>query len=66
MVTNLENASLSLFEDASAGDFHLRSTASDAIDRGAQLEAGTCDDDMSGNPRPNGSAPDLGAFEYQN
>ena len=48
------------FLDLEGGDLHLRPD-SPAIDRGAALpELGT---DLSGMPRPQGVAPDLGAYE---
>jgi hypothetical protein len=44
-------------------DFHLKSTATDFIDAGADLSA-TFSDDIIGTFRPQGSAWDIGAFEY--
>jgi uncharacterized repeat protein (TIGR01451 family) len=61
---NLDDASLSLFVDGASGDLHLTSTASDAIDRGASVDAGVCDDDIDGDARPIGPARDIGADEY--
>ena len=50
-----------LFVDPASADYHLRS-GSAAIDRG--LDAGVTTD-IDGDPRPSGSAPDLGVDEYQ-
>jgi len=61
---NLENAPLSLFADASNGDLHLTSSASQAIDKGVALTGGLCDDDIDGDVRPIGPARDIGADEY--
>ncbi len=58
---NLENAPLSLFVDGANGDLHLMSTAVSAIDQATTLTAVT--DDVDGDARPYGSAPDLGADE---
>jgi hypothetical protein len=62
---NLEYAPLSLFVDGAGGDLHLSEDASAAIDRGVMLVAGLCDDDIDGEARPIGSAPDIGADEYR-
>jgi hypothetical protein len=62
---NLSNAPLSLFTDASAGDLHLVPSASTAIDQGASLPAGACDQDFDGDPRPLGAGRDIGADEYR-
>ena len=61
---NLQNASLALFEDGAGGDLHLVASASAAIDQGATLAAGLCDDDFDGDARPSGSGRDIGADEY--
>jgi hypothetical protein len=61
---NLSSAPLSLFVDGAGGDLHLASSASSAIDQGASLTTGLCDDDIDGDARPSGSAPDIGADEY--
>ena len=61
---NLEDAPLSLFVDGAGGDLHLVPSASAAIDRGVALASGVCDDDVDGDPRPVGAAPDIGADEY--
>jgi hypothetical protein len=62
--SNLEYQPLSLFADGSGGDLHLISTATSAIDQGAAVASGTCDDDLDGDSRPIGSARDVGADEY--
>lgn len=51
-----------LFMDVANHDFHLRADATDAIDQGSTEFAPTHDRD--GIPRPQGDAPDLGAFEW--
>lgn len=58
---NLENAPLSLFVNGANGDLHLMSTAVSAIDQAATLTAVT--DDVDGDTRPYGPAPDIGADE---
>ena len=58
---NLENAPLSLFVNGANGDLHLSSTAVSAIDQATTLTAVT--DDVDGDTRPYGPAPDLGADE---
>ncbi len=60
---NLESAPLSLFVDAGAGDLHLNVGADAAIDQGAPVPAGLCDEDIDGDPRPIGAARDIGADE---
>ncbi|NIO21851.1 MAG: hypothetical protein GTN76_14255 [Candidatus Aenigmarchaeota archaeon] len=50
-----------LFEDLQNGDFHLQ-TNSPAIDRGTNVGLTI---DFEGNSIPYGSAPDIGAYEYQ-
>lgn len=50
------------FVDFAARDFHL-STASPAID--AATGSSTPDHDLEGTPRPQGAAPDLGAYEFR-
>jgi len=60
---NLESQPLSLFVDGAAGDLHLAASASAAIDQAATLP--DVSDDFDGDSRPQGSAPDVGADEYQ-
>jgi hypothetical protein len=50
-----------LFVDPAAHDYHLKA-GSPAIDRGTVLSDVT--DDLEGNPRPVGSAYDIGAYEF--
>ncbi|MGE3676198.1 MAG: hypothetical protein AB7K71_41395, partial [Polyangiaceae bacterium] len=60
---NLEGSPLSLFVDASGGDFHLAAggAADAAVDQGGALtEAGV---DIDGETHDKGSAPDIGADE---
>ncbi len=59
---NIENAATTLFANAVNGDLHLQSTASVAIDRGLAL--GDVSDDIDGQLRPVGTAPDIGADEF--
>jgi hypothetical protein len=61
---NLTDAPLILFVDGAGGDLHLLPGAAAAIDQGAVLTAGLCDDDIDGDSRPIGSARDIGADEY--
>jgi hypothetical protein len=61
---NFANASAALFVDAvSAGDLHLRATATAAIDKGVAVPGGQADDDFDGDPRT--GARDIGADEYR-
>jgi hypothetical protein len=62
---NLSNAPLSLFNNPATGDLHLLASASEAIDQGVTLPAGLCADDIDGDLRPLGLAPDIGADEFQ-
>ncbi|MCK4449093.1 MAG: right-handed parallel beta-helix repeat-containing protein, partial [Anaerolineae bacterium] len=59
---NVTNAQSNWFVDAAAGDLHLLSTATSAIDQAAPLAQVT--DDFDGDMRPIGPAPDVGADEY--
>ena len=59
---NLTGATASLFVNAAAGDLHLLASATAAIDHGATVASVT--DDWDGQPRPSGSAYDIGADEY--
>jgi len=61
---NLEDAPLSLFVDGAGGDLHLVESAGSAIEQGAPVAAGLCDDDVDGDPRPIGAHHDVGADEY--
>lgn len=58
---NLESAQLSLFVDGQNGNLHLASGAAAAIDQGATVPAGICEDDIDGDAR--GASPDIGADE---
>jgi hypothetical protein len=60
---NLEGQPLSLFVDGGNGDLHLAEGATVAIDQGVAVAAGLCDDDIDGDARPVGAAPDVGADE---
>ncbi len=62
---NLEHQPLTLYVDGLGGDLHLHASAIQAIDRGAATAPGLCDDDVDGEPRPVGLAPDIGADEYR-
>jgi hypothetical protein len=59
---NITNASLNLYVNAPAGDMHLLSSATVAIDKGSTLAEVSTDWDAL--PRPVGAAPDLGADEF--
>ena len=59
---NLNTALASWFVDAPAGDLHLHSTAAEAINQ-VTIPAGVSDD-IDGDNRPIGIAPDIGADEY--
>lgn len=61
---NLQYQPLSIFADAATGDLHLKETSTAAIDQGVFLETGLCDDDIDGEPRPIGTARDVGADEW--
>ena len=61
MSNNITTASSALFVNATAGDMHLVSTASVAIDKGVQVSV---INDFDNQSRPAGSAPDVGADEY--
>jgi len=50
-----------LFADAAGGDFRLRA-GSPAVDAGTSAHSTAAD--LEGRARPQGAAPDLGAFEY--
>ncbi|HEY7791218.1 MAG TPA: choice-of-anchor Q domain-containing protein [Vicinamibacterales bacterium] len=56
-----ERSANPLFVDLSGGNFALQA-GSPAIDAGLNLGYGS---DFAGNPVPQGSAPDLGAYEFQ-
>jgi hypothetical protein len=58
---NVTTATAALFLNPTSGDMHLKTTATAAIDR-ATTDAEVTND-WDGNPRPVGSAPDLGADE---
>ncbi len=59
---NYTAATANMFVNPSAGNLHLLSTATAAIDRGIPLPDVT--DDWDGTPRPAGGLPDIGADEY--
>jgi hypothetical protein len=61
LLTNIERASASLFVNAAAGDLHLSTLATSAIDSGTTVSSVT--DDWDGQPRPQGAAFDIGADE---
>ncbi len=60
---NVETTALSDFVDPALHDFHLRATATDAIDRGIVVPQAGLDPD--GNAHTTGAGPDLGAYEYR-
>lgn len=59
---NVTHATTDWFVDADDADLHLLATTTDAIDQAAELADVT--DDFDGDPRPMGTAPDVGADEY--
>jgi hypothetical protein len=59
---NLLTATAGLFVNPSAGDLHLKSTATAVIDRALALASVT--NDIDGHPRPSGAGYDIGADEY--
>jgi hypothetical protein len=61
---NLQNAALSIFADGAGGNLHLSDSAAQAVDAGAALDAGLCDDDFDGQKRD--AKPDIGADEKCN
>jgi hypothetical protein len=62
LTSNLEGQPLSLFVDGAGGNLHLLPSATVAIDQALPLpEVG---EDIDGDARPAGSAPDIGADEY--
>ena len=63
---NLTYQPLDSFRDASDGDLHLHPLASEAIDQGAPVSSGLCDEDADGEPRPMRTARDVGADEIGN
>jgi hypothetical protein len=58
---NLVNATPGMFVNPSAGDLHLRTTASAAIDQGVTVS--DAETDWDGEPRPSGASFDVGADE---
>jgi hypothetical protein len=63
VANNLQSTPLALFAAPTTGDFHLRTTASAAIDQGQVHAASGVD--IDGRPHNAGAAPDLGADEAQ-
>ncbi len=59
---NVQNAPLTLFIDGNNGDLHLLQTAVSAIDQAVTLAEVA--DDVDGNGRYSGAAPDIGADEF--
>jgi hypothetical protein len=62
VTNNLQNTPLTLFVDGGNGDLHLRNTAVSAIGQAVSLVEVT--DDVDGDGRPVGAAPDIGADEW--
>ncbi len=63
VVSNYTAATSGLFVNPPAGDLHLRSTATVAIDKGSA--ASSPPEDWDGDSRPSGTAVDIGADEYR-
>jgi hypothetical protein len=59
---NVTTAAAAMFVDAASADLHLKSTATSAIDKVTAIT--NVSDDWDGDPRPLGSAIDVGADEY--
>ena len=59
---NFLSATASLFIDPSAGNLHLKNTATAAIDKAPALASVM--DDIDGDPRPSGAGYDIGADEF--
>lgn len=55
-------SSAAMFVNPAAGDLHLKSTATTAIDKASPISGMT--QDFDGDARPAGSAPDIGADEF--
>ena len=61
VANNITNALSALFVNPTAGDLHLKQTATVAIDKGIAVSV---TDDFDGEARPQGAASDIGADEY--
>jgi hypothetical protein len=59
---NVFTATASMFVNTTAGNLHLKDTATAAIDKAPILSSVL--DDIDGNPRPKGAAYDIGADEF--
>lgn len=59
---NLSTATAGMFVNSTAGDLHLRSSATNAIDKATSL--GTVTNDFDGERRPRGAQADIGADEF--
>ncbi|HEV8541212.1 MAG TPA: hypothetical protein VGR78_02360 [Verrucomicrobiae bacterium] len=59
---NILNAIQGMFANPAAGNLHLRTTATNAIDKAANLN--TVTNDFDGDPRPVGRKSDIGADEF--
>lgn len=59
---NLASATASMFANAAAGDLHLLSSATAAIDKAVSVNSVT--NDFDGARRPQGNAADIGADEF--
>lgn len=64
LVSNLSNQPLSMFVTGQVSNLHLNSGAAAAIDQGAVVAAGICDDDFDGQNRPANAGRDIGADEF--
>jgi hypothetical protein len=63
VTNNITNAQNSWFVNAAAGDLHLVSSATAAINQGTVVGVTS---DYDGQSRPSGAAPDIGADEFSN
>ncbi len=62
LASNLLSAVPNMFVNPTAGDLHLQSWATNAIDKGLTLS--TVTNDFDGDKRPRGAASDIGADEF--
>lgn len=60
---NVTEALAAWFVGASNGDLHIAGGVTEVVDQGVSIPVGLCDDDMDGDPRPIGTARDVGADE---
>jgi hypothetical protein len=64
VINNNTSATVGMFVNAAAGDLHLVSSATDAIDKASGSVMGDVPLDWDGVPRGTGGMPDIGADEF--